>query len=423
MKSSINTIVYAMLFVLLILNFGYSEIPGSFHSNLTYNEQNAYYKLAQDLHGKVAFIRSGRIKVITLGDTVSQDMGLNGVASGHEVKFVRWSPDGQKLAVLTRNGTTAKGNVYVMDASKNALLTLLVSDADWTTNCPIEFHTNGNEILYAKNSVLWAININSKSVRQPFNTSDCNGEMGISADGNRIAWRGAGNKLYKYDFTSQISENYNPILVCSAGISPDGKYVMNNTPAHSDVYGTFDEHKTLQIWSFDTTGVLHTELIFPDGFPDPYWDNHHWSNSNDWIAGKGHNLSDAFNPAGWGEAYIINVPNNKTYRVSWERGADYPDLWVDTNYTSVETEHSNSSTSNITRTGVQLTNENGFPQLRISITGHHDFRVYNILGQLLQTQNGYGSSSYSFPNLRSGLYFIQTKTQQGTSVQKMAIVR
>lgn len=139
-----------MLFVAIVWNYSYSEIPGSFSTNLTINEQKAYYMLAQTLHGKVAFPRLGRIKVITLGDTVSQDMGLNGMASGHVVKFVRWSPDGQKLAILTENGTTAKGNLYVMDATKNAPLTLLVSDADWTTNCPVEFHTNGFEILYAK---------------------------------------------------------------------------------------------------------------------------------------------------------------------------------------------------------------------------------------------------------------------------------
>ena len=422
MKSK-RTIYHAMLFFTIVWNYDYSEIPGSFSTNLTVNEQKAYYILTQTLQGKVAFTRSGRIKVITLGDTVSQDFGLNGIASGHVVKFVRWSPDGQKLAVLTENGTTAKGNLYVMDATKNAPLTLLVSDADWTTNCPVEFHTNGFEILYAKNSVMYAIDINTKNVRQPFNTSDCNGEIGISADGNRIVWRGAGNKLYKYDFSTKISENYNPTAVCSAGISPDGKYVMNNTPAHSDAFGTFDEHKTMQIWSFDTTGSLHTELIFTAGFPDPYWDNHHWSNSNDWIAGHGHNLSDSFNPAGWGEAYIINVPNNITYRASWERQTDYPDLWVDFNPTSVKSESSNSSTSNSNHTGFQLINQNGFPQLMISITGRHNFRVYNILGQLLQTQNGYGPSLYNFPNLHSGLYFIQIMTQQGTAVQKMAIVR
>jgi hypothetical protein len=418
MKSSINMVFYAMLFVPLIWNYVYSEIPGSFHSNLTYGEQKAYCKLAQELHGKVAFIRSGRIKVITVGETVSQDMGLNGVASGHVVKFVRWSPDGNKLAVLTQYGYSAKGNVYVMDASKNAPLTLLVSDANWTPNCPIEFHPNGYEVLYAKNSVLWAININSRSVRQPFNTSDCNGEMGVSADGNRMVWRGEGNKLYKYDFTSKISERYNPSTVCSAGISPDGTLVMNNTTAHTDAFGTFEEHKTLQIWSFDTTGVLRTELILTDGLPDPHWDNHHWSNSNDWIAGKGHD-----NSGGWGEAYVINVPNNITYRASWEREADYPDLWVDSTSTSVKSESSSSSTSNKNQIGVQLINQNGSPQLRISMTGQHNFRVFNILGQLLRTQSGYGPSSYNFPDLRSGLYFIQIITQQGTSIQKMVIAR
>ena len=418
MRCSTNLVFRAMLFVLLIWNFGNSQTPRSFHANLTIGKQSAYQYIIPPIHGKVAFTRLGRIKVIIIGDTVSQDMGLNGVASGHVVEFVRWSSDGQKLAVLTRNGLTARGNVYVMNASKNAPLTLLVSDADWTPNCTIGFHTNGNEILYAKSSVLWAIDINTKNTRRPFNTSDCNGEMGVSADGNRIVWRGAGNMLYKYDFTSQISKNYNPNAVCSAGISPDGTLVMNNTTAHTDAYGTFEEHKTLQIWSFDTTGVLRTELILTDGLPDPHWDNHHWSNSNDWIAGKGHDNSGA-----WGEAYIINVSNNITYRVTWERSADYPDLWVDTTYTptSVKTNISSSSTSG--RTGVQLTYANGFPQLSISITGNHDVRVYNILGQLLQSQDGYGPSSYSFPHLHSGLYFIQVRTQQGTAVQKMAIIR
>ena len=423
MKIITNTILSASLFILLITSYSYSGTPDSFSSSLTASEQKAYFDLSQVLHGKVAFTRGGRIKVITIGDTISIDMGLNGVASGHTVEFVRWSPDGKKLAVLTENGTTNKGNVYVMDATKNAPLTLLVSGADYTTNCPLEFHTNGYEIFYAKNAVLWAIDINTKSTRQPFVNNDCNGEMGISADGNRMVWRGAGNKLYHYDFTTKKSENYNPATVCSAGISPDGILVMNNTPAHSDAYGTFDEHKTLQLWSFDTTGLLRTELIITDGFPDPYWDNHHWSNSNDWIAGKGHTLSNSFESGGWGEAYVINVPNNVTYRASWERGTDYPDLWVDVNSTSVKSESSSSSTTTSASTCVQVINQNGIPQMRISLTGQYSFRVYNVLGQLMRTQAGYGPSIYTFPDLHSGIYFIQIMTRQGTTIQKMSVIR
>jgi dipeptidyl aminopeptidase/acylaminoacyl peptidase len=433
MKIGISSIIYAMLFVLLIGGYGYSEIPGSFSSNLTDNEQKAYYKLAQDLHGKVAFSRQGtRIKVITIGDTVSQDFGPG--------KYVRWSPDGTKLAVVNNN------NVYVMDAIKNAPQTLLVSGIDNIPNCPIEFHTNGQEILYVKSRKIYAVDINTKNSRllalPPYPalptpqfkiTPDCDGEIGISADGNRMVYRGYEQVVngvsivmpHKVDFTLNYDSLYllyyddpNNIRTvepngCSTNISPDGSMVMNNTRAHPSTNNI--AHKSIMIWNFEATGALIKEIMIPTDVPDPMWDNQHWSNHNDWIAAKG--------DGGVTESYLINWRSGNTYRVTWEGATNYPDLWVDTTdtTTSVETKKPGSSTS--VRTGIQLTNAKGFPLLSISLRGRHDIRVYNILGQLLQTQNGYGPSSYSFPNLRSGLYFIQIKTQLGTSVQKMFIVR
>jgi hypothetical protein len=425
MKKKSNLGFFALIFVALIWNFGYSQTTASFHSNLTVTEQEAYYKLAQALpHGKVAFTnKDGRIKVIALGDTISKDFGLNGTG-GAKAKFVRWSPDGTKLAVFTEDK-----KVYVMmDAYQNAPLTpLVVSNVFFGQRaCPIEFHTNGHEILYTKNTSsgneIWAVEINNpQATRMVVDCSDCEGEIGISADGNRMVYQGFNalhNGLHKLDLkqgTDSIYDDQN----CQPNISPDGSMVMNNTGVH----GVFLEpHKTIMIWDFNS-GALVKEVLFPQEFPDPWWDNQHWSNNNDWIAAKGHFNSDSWNPLNWGESYVVNHKTGITYRVTWENGTDYPDLWVDLSYTSVKSENSKSSTSNTVRTGVQLTNENGFTQLKISTVGHHEFRVYNILGQLLSAKSGNGPSSYHFPNLRSGLYFIQVKTQFGTSVQKMVIVR
>ncbi len=439
MKCSANMVFRSMLFVFLIWNFGYSQTPRSFHANLIISKQSANQYIMPPIHGKVAFTRLGRIKVITLGDTVSQDFGLNGLSGTANAKWVRWNPAGTKLAVLTSDS-----KVYVMDAVKNASLTLLVSSVDNGANCGIEFHTNGHEILYAKSRIIYAVDIDTKVTRMlvmppPASlvpTPDCDGEIGISANGNRMVWRGTEKGFTGYGTTTFVMPhkvdfalNYDSLYLiqnysdpnnvklidpngCSTNISPDGSMVMNNTRAH----GSLAAHKSIMIWKFEATGALVKEIIIPTGIPDPLWDNQHWSNHNDWIAAKG-------DGGGLIESYVTNRITDSTYRVTWEGSTDYPDLWVDTAYiaTSVKTINSSSSTSG--RTGIQLTYANGFPQLGISITGHHDFRVYNILGQLLQSQNGYGPSSYSFPNLRSGLYFIQVRTQQGTAVQKMAIIR
>jgi hypothetical protein len=433
MKIGISSILSAMLFVLLIGNYGYSETPGSFSSRLTYDEQEAYYTLAQDLHGKVAFTRQGtRIKVITLGDTISQDFGPG--------KYVRWSPDGTKLAVSYNN------NVYVMEAVKNAQQTLLVSGIDNIPNCPIEFHTNGHEILYVKSRMIYAVDINTKNSRllalppypalptpQMKITPDCDGEIGISADGNRMVYRGYEQVVngvsivmpHKVDFTLNYDSLYllyyndpNNLRTvepngCSTNISPDGSMVMNNTRAHPSTNNI--AHKSIMIWNFEATGDLIKEIIIPTDIPDPLWDNQHWSNHSDWIASKGE--------GGVVESYLTNWRSGTTYRVTWEGSTDYPDLWVDTTNTSTSVETHNSHSSTSVRTGIQLTNVNGVPLLRLSLEGRHDIHVYTILGQLLETQDGYGPSSYSFPSLRSGIYFIQIKTQLGTSVQKMVITR
>jgi len=56
------------------------------------------------------------------------------------------------------------------------------------------------------------------------------------------------------------------------------------------------------------------------GEPDSKWDNHHWSNHEDWIAAQG--------DGGRKEAYVFHLPSNTGYRVTFEGKVGCPDVWI-----------------------------------------------------------------------------------------------
>lgn len=256
-------------------------------------EQTSLARLDAELDGAVAYSRSGRIYKVVIGDGTPVDLGPG--------KYVRWSPHGDKLAVLD-----SQGKVFVMDDDGSNRIELASGAA--TQNCPLEFHTNDQEVIWLQGSTFKATHILTKTTRDLMNNPPhgYSGEPGISADGKRLACR-ASHDLYAIDLDNETDRKYAD--GCSAGVSPDGTTIMNNVTGHKEL--------AIRNWDGSNSRSLHADNGCS---PDGSWDNHHWSNHNDYIAALGDGSQK--------EVYVIKVSTDATTRMTWVGDADYPDLYV-----------------------------------------------------------------------------------------------
>lgn len=138
---------------------------------------------------------------------------------------------------------------------------------------------------------------------------DYTGEPGISADGKRIACR-SNERLYAIELDKKKDFVYLK-EGCSAGISPDGEWLMNNGNNGNQSHSVMN----IRSWDGKTVKVLRASICQPDG----EWDNHHWSNHNDYICAQGGEE---------GESYVIKLSAKRGTRVTWVGRTDYPDLYV-----------------------------------------------------------------------------------------------
>ncbi len=256
-------------------------------------EQAKLDTLAAEIDGAVVYQRNGRIYKLVIGDWNPIELG-----SG---MYARWGPGGKKIAVLETNG-----DVYVMNSDGSNRTKLAAGGA--TGNCPLEFHTNGHEVIWLSGNQLKATDITTKATRSLMSNPPrgCTGEPGISADGKRLACRDS-HDLLGFDLPTQKVRQY--ASGCSPGVSPNGARVMNNVTGHT----------TLEVRNWDGS-ILKTLHASNGASPDNTWDNHHWSNHDDYIAAKGDGSAK--------EVYIIKISSDKTTRVTWVGGVDYPDLYV-----------------------------------------------------------------------------------------------
>jgi len=267
--------------------------PSEKSSPLTAQEKKTLARLTGSIQGDIVYSRAGRIYKQRVGEWTPEDLG--------EGEYARWGPSGKQIAVYQ------KGNISVMraDGTKKRKLLQIPPKAE---NCPIEFHPNGKEILFINpNKGLWAVDIQNGQTR-PFQTAvKFDGEPGISLTGKRLAAR-RGNQLFAVDLETQKVKQYG--RGCSPGISPDGTRLMRN------LHG----HQKMLIHDFKGNGVfgLSAATCLPDG----KWDNHHWSNHEDYIAAQGNGDIK--------EVYVVSVSQNQCYRVTWVGNTGYPDLFVRT---------------------------------------------------------------------------------------------
>lgn len=251
--------------------------------------------------GKVVYVKNGKVRAHQLGNNNYTELG--------DGDFARWSPTGQKVAV--KYGSI----IYVVDADGSNRVEL-AADAEGDKNCPLEFHTNGKEVLYINNKRIMAVDIETKTKRVLVDFVTCTGEIGMASEKNRVVCRD-GHILRAIDLDTKKHTVFHDDN-CSAGISPDGNLVTlndNGVPHHLNVYikklnaSCSGSSKYLSI----SHGVMPGEIM---------GDNHHWSNHKDWITCEGDKLRN-------GVPFMINIATQKGYEMVNVEGTKYPDLWVE----------------------------------------------------------------------------------------------
>ncbi len=269
------------------------------------DETSSGNTLISEIKGSIIFSKGRYIYKVVIGKWDPVQLGRG--------DYARWSPDGKLIAVYDRR------NIYVMDADGNNR-TLVTEEAWQGGGCPIEFHANGREIIFTrrKEQGLWAVDIYSKEVRKILDIDGYPGEIGISADGTRLVYRLV-NNLYAYDFTTNKGFIYLKNAY-SAGISPDGNLLMNNTDNGNGSH----ESMNIRSWDGKDVRILRAGICQPDG----EWGHHAWSNHNDYITAQG-GLK--------GESYVINIVKNQGTRITWGGKTVYPDLYVEKVLTDTKT--------------------------------------------------------------------------------------
>jgi hypothetical protein len=249
-------------------------------------------QLASEIQGAIVYSRNRHIYIVVIGDWKPIDLGRG--------EYARWSPDGKKIAVYDRR------KIFVMDMDGSNRK--LVTDEAWGEHGgPIEFHPNCREIIFIRRNKrgLWAADISNGRMRKLADsrsyTPDRIGELGISADGKRMVCR-LNRDLYAIDLVKKTDHVYAK-SACSSGISPDGRWLMNNR----------GEHKSMDIrnWDGKRVRVLRSSI--------GRWDNQTWSNHKDYICAEGEET---------GDSYVIKVSANRATRVTWVGSTVYPDLYV-----------------------------------------------------------------------------------------------
>ena len=272
----------------------YESVEFSFKDGvgLKKEKKTSQDQLASEIEGAVIYARHNRIYKVMIGDWKAIELGKG--------EYARWGPRGKKIAVYDRR------KIYVMNADGSGRK--LVTDEAWEKRgCPIEFHTNGREIIFVRRNKrgLWAVNISDGKMRKLADFHDYGGEPGISADGKRMVSRGG--SLYAIDLEKKADFVYSK-SGCSSGISPDGTWLINNDDGHRTM--------TIRSWDRKTVKTLRASICKPDSG----WDNQTWSNHNDYILAQGDNK---------GESYVINIPAKRGTRVTWVGNTVYPDLYIE----------------------------------------------------------------------------------------------
>lgn len=271
----------------------------------TAEELTKLQALDDAIDGAIVYVRNRKVYKIVIGSPDNNNAWTETELCDGD--YARFSPDGSQIAV------GYKGSVYVADAGTGDSTLVQGSYVVSGTIPPIDFHTNGTEIIFVQSGIL-AVHLGSQQIRPVAMYHGYDGEPGISLSGKRLAARD-GHELYAIvagaDDESKKGDRLYAADACSAGLSPDGAYVMNNVNSHLTM--------TIRDWDGSNPVESSAACIQPEG----RWDNHHWSNHPDYIAVQGDSVE---------ECYVVDVSDPADpvgTRVTWTGGVTAPDLWVD----------------------------------------------------------------------------------------------
>ncbi|MFP4054850.1 MAG: TolB family protein [Phycisphaerae bacterium] len=254
------------------------------------DERAALDALAEEVSGAVVFGRKGTIYRVVIGHWKQEELC--------EGDFARWSADGRSLAVWDG------GKVFHVDA-RTGERKLLVEDADKKDGCPVEYHSDGKHIIFWRKKGFHAVEVESGKARKLDLPGTYSGSPNFSADGETMVARW-GRDLYVIDTTKGEHRKY--ARGCSPGVSPNGRWLMNNDGSHRTV--TIRPNGKGKRFRIDIRTCR----------PDRSWDNHHWSNHNDYIAAQGDGKNH--------ESYVVRISKNRCTRISWLGRTAYPDVWI-----------------------------------------------------------------------------------------------
>ncbi len=223
-------------------------------------------------------------------------------------KHARWSADGKLIFYI-------KGNASIWAMANDGSDTWQIGSGKVLSGSSIAaYRPDPNCVLSAENSKFYKIDAytKKKTLVTDVNKGGIYGEIAISDDGNRIAFRDGGPTWH--NVSTGNTRQYNSR--CSAGISPNGTRLIANNGGHNDfsLY-SFNGSSHSKLRNVDYNGVLSSG------------DNQSFCvNSNDWVCVLVDNAGTNYGKA----CGIVNISTNECSKVaSWSSSKTmYPDFFL-----------------------------------------------------------------------------------------------
>ncbi len=209
--------------------------------------------------------------------------------------YARWSPDGETVAMVSGHEVL----VYNWQTGETRTLARVEQPR------AVGFHPDGREVFFTDGQAIRAVHIKTGSVRQVLDGAPFF-ELDVASDGTFMAAtvRVRGWRVRRYELPDGT---YREVARgCSAGVSPDGRWIMTNTGGHQRL----DLRDSVN-------GEVSRTLHAPEGHT---LNNHKWSNRNEWIAGIVQEPGT--------DIMAQRVSDGRTWRLTEHGDADRPDLFI-----------------------------------------------------------------------------------------------